>query len=112
MTVQYKNQSYALSATTLTTVLTIDSSSRAILKSIQTTNVSTGAISVTMKFYDSSGGSNTIINRSNVTTVTNLIQGNALVLEESDALKISAATASVISGVISYALINRSNEKG
>ena len=112
MTIQYKNQVYALSTTNLTTVLTIDASSRAIIKSIQTANVSTGAISVTMKLYDSSGTSNTIVNRTNVTTVTNLIQGNALILEESDALKISAATASVVSGVISYALINRSNENG
>ena len=93
-------------------MLTIDSASRAIVKSVQTANVSTGAISITMKLFDSSGGSNTIVNRVNVTTDTNLVQGNALILEESDALKMSAATASVVSGVISYALINRSNENG
>ena len=34
MTIQYKNQGYDLTTTNLTTVLTIDSSSRAIIKEI------------------------------------------------------------------------------
>ena len=44
-------------------------------------------------------------------TVENIIQ-ETLVLEESDALKMTAGTANEIQGIVSYAQIDRSQENG
>ena len=40
------------------------------------------------------------------------IAGQSLILEEGDSIKVQCETADTINGVISYALINRSQENG
>jgi len=114
MTIQYKNSQFSLTSTTLTTVLTIDNKSRAIIKNIQTANVSTATTTVTTKLFDNSLTTNYIIGRNVLSSVstTNIVQGNSLILEESDALKMSCTNTQVVSGSIAYALINRTNENG
>ena len=54
MTIVYKNQGYALNTTNLTTVLTIDSSSRAIVKEISVANDHNNTTTVNYYFRDSS----------------------------------------------------------
>lgn len=114
MSLQYKNQSFDLTTTNLTTVLTIDSQSRALIKGMNITNQSAGSILVKCKVKDNSAASNieffhnSVANASTETDVA----GKVLVLEESDSIKIQADTASQIQGVISYALINRSDQNG
>ena len=106
MAIQYKNQTFDLTGTIATTVLTMDVSSRAILQNIQTENVSTATTTVVVSMYDQSAAATTqlgtILMTSN--TTQNLAKG-PIVLEEQDALKIKAGTANVIRGLISYALI-------
>ena len=106
MAIQYKNQTFDLTGTVATTVLTMDVSSRAILQNIQTENVSTATTTVVVSMYDQSAAATTqlgtILMTSN--TTQNLAKG-PIVLEEQDALKIKAGTANVIRGLISYALI-------
>ena len=46
MAIQYRNQTFDLTGTLATTVLTMDVSSRAILQNIQTENVSTATTTV------------------------------------------------------------------
>jgi hypothetical protein len=106
MAIQYKNARFDLTTTNLTTCLTMDVSSRAILQNIQTENTSTATTTVTAQMYDSSVGNTSEISTMKLSTMTtqNLAKG-PLVLEESDALKLSAGTANVIKGMISYALI-------
>jgi len=114
MTIQYKNAGFDLTTTNLTTCLTMDTGSRAIIQNVQLANTSSGAISVQSKFYDHSATATYQISTESLSagTTTNIAAG-VLILEESDALKIQcAATSNVAKGVISYAQVDRSNENG
>jgi len=114
MSIQYKNAGFNLTTTNLTTCLTMDAGSRAIIQNVQCLNTSTAAIIVQSKFLDSSASTTYQISTESLSagTTTNIATG-VLILEESDALKIQcAATANVAKGVVSYALINRSDENG
>ena len=106
MAIQYKNQTFNLTATIATTVLTIDESSRAILQNIQTENTSTGTVDVASAVFDFSATATTQMSTIQMSTLTteNLAKG-PVVLEEQDALKIKGGTANVIKGLVSYALI-------
>jgi len=114
MTIQFKNAGFNLTTTNLTTCLTMDAGSRAIIKNVQCANISSGAIIVTSKFLDSSASvTYQISNESLAAGNTTNIAAGVLILEESDSLKIQCgATANVATGVITYAQIDRSNENG
>ena len=113
MTIQYKNQGYDLTTTALTTVLVIDSQSRAIIKEISIANDTNGAKDVDYFFHDASTSTNYKFYHTKVPANShdNAVH-NALVLEEGDYLQFQADTANAISGQISYALLNRSQENG
>ena len=113
MTIQYKNQGYNLTTSNLTTVLTIDAQSRAIIKEISVANDTNGAKDVDYFFHDASTSTNYKFYHTKVPANShdNAVH-NALVLEAGDSLKFQADTANAISGQISYALINRSQENG
>ena len=90
----------------MTTVLTLNESSRAIVQNIQAQNTSTGTVTVVAAVLDSSASTTTQIGTIQMSTLTtqNLAKG-PVVLEEQDALKIKGGTANVIKGLVSYALI-------
>jgi len=114
MTIQYKNQGFELNTTNLTTVLTIDNASRAIVKGFNITNEHNNNVLVEAWLSDSSESSDYEFFHKNVaadTTEFN-IAGQSLILEEGDSIKVQCETANTINGVISYALINRSQENG
>ena len=114
MSIQYKNAGFNLTTTNMTTCLTMDTGSRAIIQNVQLANTSSAAIIVQSKFYDHSATTTYQISTESLAagSTTNIAAG-VLILEESDALKIGcAATANVAKGVVSYALINRSDENG
>jgi hypothetical protein len=113
MSIQYKNQGYNLTTSNLTTVLTIDIQSRAIIKEISVANDDNSAKIVDAFFYDAS--TSTSYKFYHTDTLPNSHDNavhNTLVLEEGDSLMIQAEAANFISGQISYALINRSQENG
>jgi len=114
MSIQYKNAGFDLTTTNLTTCLTMDAGSRAIIQNVQCANTSTGAIVVKSSFTDSSASTTYQISTESLSAgATTNIAAGVLILEESDALKIQcAATSNVAEGVVSYALINRSDENG
>jgi len=113
MTIQYKNQGFILNTTNLTTILTIDVSSRALVKNIAVTNEHNSNNLVEMYLRDESASTDyEFFHKNMVADETAQAAGQVLVLEESDGIKAQAATASVVKGVISYALINRSQENG
>ena len=114
MSIQYKNAGFNLTTTNLTTCLTMDTGSRAIIQNFQCANTSSAAIIVQSKFLDSSASTTYQISTESIAAgdTTNLAKG-VLILEESDSLKVQcAATVNVAKGVVSYALINRSDENG
>jgi hypothetical protein len=113
MSIFYKNQGFNLTTTANTTVLTIDAQSRALVKNVAITNYSNQHIDVTAYVYDSSATSSyEFFNGEIPPDCTVNAAGTLLILEESDAIKIQAETSTSIQGVISYALLNRSQENG
>ena len=113
MTIFYKNQGYDLTTTNLTTVLTINTSTVAIIKEIGVTNDDNSAHEVNYYFYDTSASTLYKFYHTNVPADShdNAVH-NALVLEEGDYLQFQSDTANTISGQISYALLTRSGENG
>ena len=113
MTITYKVKGYNLTTTNLTTVLTINTSSVAIIKEISVANDTNGAKDVDYFFRDFSDSVDYKFYHTKVPANShdNAVH-NALVLEAGDSLKFQADTANAISGQISYALINRSQENG
>ena len=113
MTIFYKVQGYDLTTTNLTTVLTINTSSVAIVKEISIANDSNSAKTVDCFFRDSSASTDFKFYHTNAPADShdNAVH-NVLVLEAGDSIKIQASGANNISGQISYALINRSQQNG
>ena len=113
MAINYKNQGYDLTTTVLTTVLTISTSTVAIIKEISVASDTSGAKDVDYFFHDASTSTNYKFYHTKIAANSheNAVH-NALVLEEGDYLQFQADTANAISGQISYALINRSQENG
>jgi len=113
MAIFYKNQGFVLSTTNLTTVLTINTSSVAIVKDIAVTNDSSTAAELDMYIYDLSATTNYQFLHA---SIPGLCNGNAaqtvLNLEEGDAILAQTPTVDVIKGVISYALLDRTGENG
>jgi hypothetical protein len=113
MSIFYKNQGFNLTTTANTTVLTIDAQSRALVKNVAITNYSNQHIDVTAYVYDSSAANSyEFFNGEVPPDCTFNAAGTLLILEESDAIKIQAETSTSIQGVISYALLNRTQENG
>ena len=106
MAIQYRNQPFDLTTDVMTTVLTLDESSRSIVQNIQAENTSTGTVDVASAVFDFSATATTQMSTIQMSTLTtqNLAKG-PVVLEEQDALKIKGGTANVIKGLVSYALI-------
>jgi hypothetical protein len=113
MAIFYKNQGFSLTTSNATTVLTINTSSVAIVKDIAVTNIGSAAATLDMYVYDYSASTSYQFIHASVAGACN---GNAaqtvLNLEEGDAILAQSATVNVIKGVISYALLNRDGTNG
>jgi len=100
----YKNAMFDLTTTNKTTVYTCTTNRTALIKSIQITNIHSGAIEVEAFTTDSSN-SNAEHEIAHISlgskTVDNLVKGT-LILESGDTLKLQAASANNIAGIVSY----------
>ena len=113
MTIQYKNQGFNLTTTNLTTVLTINTSSVALVKSIPVTNEHNNKVLTEFYIHDSSASTDYEFFHRNITAdFTNQAVEGVLNLEAGDSIKVQADVANTIKGVISYAIIDRSQENG
>ena len=114
MTIQYKNAGYSLNTTNLTTVLTIDASSRAIVKGFTVANEHNNNVETHIYLNDFSASTSFEIYHKEVNSDITAypLNGEPLNLEEGDSLTMEVDVANTVSGVISYALINRSQENG
>jgi len=111
MTIQYKSESFDLTTTNLTTVLTISTSAVAIVKTVQASHQDVSNVDVDL-FLKKAGGSNVEVGHAQLNkSMTNMIT-DTLNLEAGDVIKMQAGTANEITGFVSYALINRENENG
>ena len=113
MAIFYKIQGYDLSTSNLTTVLTINTSSVAIVKEISIANNTGAANEVNFFVRDESTTTSYKFYRNIVPSdSTDNAVNNTLILEEGDSLQFQADTANAISGQISYALLSRTGENG
>ena len=99
----YKNAGFNLSTTNLTTVYTVPTDRTAIVKSIQINNDDSSAIQVEISVTDSSASSTYKVYHKDLaadTTDNGVVA--PLVLESGDIVKIQAASANKIEGMISY----------
>lgn len=111
MTIRYKSDTFDLTTTNITTVLTCPADATILVKSLQASHESSGAVDVDA-YLKKSGGSDVEISHAELNkNFTNMIS-DTLAMEASDELKVKAETADEITGVVSYALIDRSQENG
>ena len=111
MSIFYNNQTFSLTTTNLTTVLTISTSSVGIVKTVQAVHDTASAVNTDI-FVKKVSGSDVQIGHQSLNKETVNMLTNTLNLEAGDVIKMQAGTANEISGIISYALINRENENG
>jgi hypothetical protein len=108
----YKNQGFVL-GTTLTTILTINTSSVGIVKSISVTNEHNSNNLTEMYLHDVSASANFEFFHIDMDAdSTEQAAGQVLNLEAGDSIKAQAEVSGVVKGVISYLLIDRSQENG
>ena len=108
----YKNKGFIL-GTTLTTVLNINASSVAIVKSISVTNEHNNNNLVEMYLHDASATTNFEFFHIDMgADTTQQAAGQVLNLEAGDSILAQAEVTGVAKGVISYLLIDRSQENG
>jgi hypothetical protein len=111
MTIRYKSDTYDLTTTNITTVLTCPADATILVKSLQASHQTASNVDVDA-YLQKSGGSNVEISHAQLNkSFTNMIS-DTLAMEASDVLKVQADTANEITGVVSYALIDRSQENG
>jgi len=113
MTIQYKNQGFTLDTTSVKTVFTSPTSGVCIVKEISLANDHSGDVEVKGALVDASAGASFQFFIKTLTTDTsdNAVS-NVLNLEAGDGVSFSADVSNVVTGVVSYALIDRSQENG
>ena len=111
MTIRYKSDTFDLTTTNITTVLTCPADATILVKMLQASHESASNVDVDA-YLKKSGGSDVEISHAELNkSFTNMIS-ETLAMEASDELKVKAETADEITGVVSYALIDRSQENG
>lgn len=112
MTIQYKNETFDLTTTNITTVLTISTSAVAIVKTVQAVHDTASAVDTDLFIRKNGAGADVQISHQSLNKETVDMLKNTLNLEAGDAIKMQASTADEITGIISYALIDRSQQNG
>ena len=111
MTIRYKSETFDLTTTNITTVLTCPADGTIIIKNVQAVHDTASAIDTDL-FITKSGASRVQIGHVALNKSTENLIKQSLNLEASDIIEMQAGTANEISGAISYALIDRSQENG
>ena len=112
MTITYKSATFDLTTTNVTTILTVPSNATVITKSVQAVHDTASNVNTDLILTKSADTTNYIIGHAILNaSMTNLVL-NTLNLEADDVLKMQAGTANEITGVVTYALLYRSQQNG
>ena len=111
MTIQYKSEVFSLTTTNITTILSISTSAIAIVKTVQAVHDTASNVDTDI-YVTKAGGSDVQIGHDVLNKETVNMLKNTLNLEAGDAIKMQADTANEITGIVSYALIDRSQQNG
>jgi hypothetical protein len=107
----YKSDTFDLTTTNLTTVLTINASSIAIVRSVQVCVIDNTNVDIDL-FLKKSGGSDIEIAHKLLNKTTENLAIPVINMEAGDILKIQADNVNKASGQVSYLMIDRSQENG
>ena len=107
----FKSTTFSLTDTNLTTVLSIQTSAIAIVRSVQASHATASNVDVDL-YLKKSGGSDVEIAHAQLNKSSENLAKNVINLEGGDILKLQASSANEITGQISYLLIDRSQENG
>ena len=111
MTIEYKSNIYNLTTTNLTTTLTVNASTRIIIKEISVANQHNNTVEC--DFYLHKANNSAVFYHTKIAADSHDdAVHNTLVMEENDYLTFQVAVANVISGQISYAVLSRRNQNG
>jgi len=111
MTIRYKSDTFDLTTTNITTVLTCPADATILVKMLQASHENSSNVDVDA-YLKKSGGSDVEISHAELNKSFKNMISETLAMEASDELKVKAETANEITGVVSYALIDRSQENG
>jgi hypothetical protein len=107
----YKSDTFDLTTTNLTTVLTINASSIAIVRSVQVCVIDNTNVDIDL-FLKKSGGSDIEIAHKLLNKTTENLAIPVINMEAGVILKIQADNVNKASGQVSYLMIDRSQENG
>jgi len=111
MTIEYKSATYDLTTTNLTTTLTVNATTRVIIKEISVANEHSSQVECDF-FLNKTSGSAIFYHTKIAADSHDSAVHNTLVLEENDYLTFQVDTPGVISGQISFALLSRRLQNG
>ena len=111
MTIRYKSDTFTLTTTNVTTVLTCPADATVLVKNLQAVHDTASNVDTHALLTKSGGSAVKIAYKELNKAQANMVE-ETLVLEEGDILKMTAGTGGEIQGIISYAQIDRSQENG
>ena len=112
MTIRYKSDTFDLKTTNITTVLTCPADATILVKNIEAVHNTASNVDTDLLIRKSGAASDVQVAHKQLNKETFNFALATINLEASDVLKMQADTANEISGLISYALIDRSQENG
>lgn len=109
----YLNAKVDLTTTAITTLYTCPSNSRSIIKSILVCNDSADVSTITLTLTNSSSAVFTLFNTNSISPgITNELLNEALIIQESEILKVTAGNANRLHVIASILEINRTDQNG
>ena len=112
MTIRYKSSTFDLTTTSVTPILTCPSDATIIVKNIETVHNTASNVDTDLLIRKSGAGADVQVAHKQMNKETFNFALETINLEADDVLKMQADTANEITGLVSYALIDRSQENG
>ena len=112
MTIRYKSDTFDLDTTNVTTILTCPADATIIVKNIEEVHNTASNVDTDLLIRKSGAGVDVQVAHKQMNKETFNFALETINLEASDILKMQAGTANEISGLVSYAQIDRSQENG
>jgi len=112
MTIRYKSDTFDLDTTNVTTILTCPADATIIVKNIEAVHNTASNVDIDLLIRKSGAGADVQVAHKQLNKETFNFALETINLEASDILKMQADTANEITGLVSYAQIDRSQENG
>jgi len=112
MTIRYKSDTFNLDTTNVTSILTCPSDATILVKNIEAVHDTASNVDTDLFIRKSGAGADVQVAHKQMNKETFNFALETINLEADDVLKMQADSANEITGLVSYALIDRSQENG